>query len=308
MRTMREVRLYGHLRKKFGKSFKFAISTAAEAISALRATVPGFEKYMIANSEPGYRVYVDDDIVPKAELLKMKTSAKVIKIVPVVAGAGGKGAGIFGIILGIVLIVVTWGAATPLVAGVTVAQVGMSIGASLILSGISSLLADHPKSGAGGTGRPANQPSFAFNGAVNSAAQGNAIPVCYGQMLCGSQVVSAGFSVDELPPEMGGGGSGPGPGTIIVGGEFETSWVTTIPASPPYRVDVAAHQISLGSTFKSNISVHTVADDLPLQEIPYDPDTGPILNEYMVNNGLYIFSASENGVAIEIQYNYRNGF
>jgi predicted phage tail protein len=47
--------------------------------------------------------------------------------------------------------------------------------------------------------RPANKPSYAFDGAVNTAAQGNPVPICYGRLIVGSQVVSAGLVTEPLP-------------------------------------------------------------------------------------------------------------
>lgn len=44
--TMRTIKLYGKLRK-FGREFKLAVSTPAEAIKALCVMVPGFEKFLL---------------------------------------------------------------------------------------------------------------------------------------------------------------------------------------------------------------------------------------------------------------------
>ena len=47
--------------------------------------------------------------------------------------------------------------------------------------------------------RPENKPSYSFNGAVNTTAQGHPVPVGYGRLIVGSAVISAGIDVDEIP-------------------------------------------------------------------------------------------------------------
>ena len=58
------------------------------------------------------------------------------------------------------------------------------------------MLAPQPKT-PGAPERPENRPSYAFDGPVNTAAQGNPVPVCYGRLIVGSQVVSAGMMAEE---------------------------------------------------------------------------------------------------------------
>lgn len=43
-----------------------------------------------------------------------------------------------------------------------------------------------------------NKPSYNFNGAVNTTAQGNPVPLGYGRMIIGSAVISAGiYAMDQ---------------------------------------------------------------------------------------------------------------
>src|SRR5262245_46099485 len=98
-----DVKLYGHLRARFGRVYRFAIRTPAEAVRALCVCVPGFRQYLQANSEPGYRVVVDKEPIDckgSERRLYFGHGLKAIKIVPVVAGAAGGGK----IILGAALI------------------------------------------------------------------------------------------------------------------------------------------------------------------------------------------------------------
>lgn len=178
---MREVRLYGHLGRRFGRVFRFDVQSPAEAIRALRANLEGFEAYLFEHSAPGYHVFVGRRNIGKEDL-SVESEDAAIRIVPVVAGAGH---GVFQTILGAVLVVV----------GVFFEQPWLvNIGASMVVGGIAQMLIRPP-----GPATPANnQPSYCFNGPVNTTAQGNPVPICYGAMIVGSQVVSAGLSVEQI--------------------------------------------------------------------------------------------------------------
>ena len=190
---MNEVRLYGHLRK-FGRSFNYDVQTPAEAISALKATIPGFAEYLLKNSEPGYRIVVGKEVMPSMNHLTMRTS-KVIKIVPVVQGAKSGG---LSIVLGIALVLVAPEfSAVTLMGSVTVGSIATSLGVSLILGGITSMLTHAPTPS--DSTRPTNVPSYVFNGAVNVTNQGNPVPLCYGgPMIVGSQLISGGLSAEQV--------------------------------------------------------------------------------------------------------------
>lgn len=191
------VMLYGHLAKAFGRRHRFAIRTPAQAVSALCANFPAFRSHVIERSEPGYRVLVGKE--PRDLDTLSHPADDVIRIVPVTQGAGR---GLGSIILGAALIF-----AAPYAAGwllgntsavglaIGVANYGPVLGGALILSGVSQMLFKPPSIGAP-KDRPNNRPSFVFDGPVNTAAQGNPVPVCYGQLLVGSQVISAGLTTE----------------------------------------------------------------------------------------------------------------
>jgi predicted phage tail protein len=200
---MLTVLLYGHLGKRFGRRHAYDVRSPAEAVRALCATIPGFRAYLAEHSRPGYRVLVGKD--PRDLDTLALPADDAIKIVPVTAGAG-KGLG--SIILGAALIgfgVMTGGAGLSLSAawaagGMTFAgYLAANVGLSLVLGGVSQMLAPQPKT-PGAPDLPENKPSYAFDGAVNTAAQGNPVPVCYGRLIVGSQVISAGMVAEEYAP------------------------------------------------------------------------------------------------------------
>ncbi len=48
--------------------------------------------------------------------------------------------------------------------------------------------------------KPDNQPSYVFNGPVNTTAQGQPVPIGYGRLIVGGAVISAGISIDDISP------------------------------------------------------------------------------------------------------------
>lgn len=193
------VLLYGHLADEFGKEFQFDIKTPIDAVRALSANFPGFKKYLIKHSSPGYRFITGEKPVMTSDELFFMTQ-KTIKIVPVIEGAGGLGA-IGEIILGAALIYFTAGMATPLIVGtsISVASIGLSLGVSMMLSGVATLFTGDKNNNQQQKQPVANVPSDVFNGAVNTTVQGNPVPVCYGRLVVGSQVLSSGLSAQESP-------------------------------------------------------------------------------------------------------------
>ncbi|MCC7413310.1 MAG: tail assembly protein [Gammaproteobacteria bacterium] len=198
MTALRTVRLYGHLGARFGREHRFHVRTAGEAVRACIANFPGFAQAVLAGA-PGYRIWHGTEQLGERDL--ERPGAGVIRIVPVIAGAkDGKGIG--QLILGAALIALPFaapGLAAVSFAGTTVGAVATSIGISLALGGISSLLFAPPKPG-GPAERPESRASAIFDGPVNTTAQGHPVPVGYGRLRVGSQVISAGLTVEVLPP------------------------------------------------------------------------------------------------------------
>jgi predicted phage tail protein len=192
---MKIVKLYGHLGKEFGRVHKFDVRTPAEAISALCANFSGFKQHVLNHSEPGYRVLVNKEDRSALEELGLPADGS-ISFIPVTAGSGGN----FGrIVLGAVLIwaapylgsYILIGSSTAAAATVATAvtYAATAIGTSLVLSGVSGILFKPPKV----RDRDAEKDpgSANFNGPINLSTQGNPVPLAYGKILVGSQVISA---------------------------------------------------------------------------------------------------------------------
>ena len=190
---MKTIRLYGILAKKFGKEFHLAVDNTREAMRALCVQVQGFEKFMIHAHEHGlaFAVFQDKQNISETEL-DMSTSAKVIKVVPKVKGAGGDN-GVLQTILGAVMVVV----------GAVAMYFGQPWGANLVGAGIGMMIGGvammlMPKIENQDQNQDGNKANKGFGGAVTTVAQGNPVPVLYGQREVGGFIASAGQYPEDL--------------------------------------------------------------------------------------------------------------
>lgn len=190
---LKTIKLYGILAKKFGKEFQLDVESTSEAMRALSVQVPGFEHFMLHAHERGleFAVFQDKQNISESEL-NMSTSAKVIKVVPKIRGAGG--GGILNLVLGAVLIVggfFTGG----LTSGLGVALIGAGVG--MAMGGIAQMLMPKVDS-TQDQNQDGNKANKGFGGAVTTIAQGNPVQVLYGRREVGGFIASAGQYPEDL--------------------------------------------------------------------------------------------------------------
>lgn len=115
----------------------------------------------------------------------------VIHIVPRMAGA--KSGGFFQAVLGAALIV-----ASIWMPGLSIAasNIMFSLGASMALGGVAQMLAPKAKTPSSKQTDNGKQNTY-FSSLDNLVAQGNALPVPYGEILCGSRVISQEISTRD---------------------------------------------------------------------------------------------------------------
>lgn len=161
--------------------------------------------------------------------------ALAIVIGPAAGGFLGLGAG-----LGGMGGVAAGGAAMGLIGGAAATAIG-AIGASLILGGVSQLLSPQPQipslSGAGrlrpGENTNASGPqgvsratsgeqSYAFQGPANTVGVGNTVPLIYGEVLTGSQLLSSNVEITDESDKTSEYFERPGPESVTVNGEKVT--------------------------------------------------------------------------------------
>lgn len=191
---LKTIKLYGILAKRFGEEFRLDVENTREAMRALSVQVPGFEHFMLHAHEQGleFAVFQDKQNISETEL-DMSTSAKVVKVVPKVKGAGGAVQTILGavlVVVGVLVTVGTLGGGAALGAGLIGAGAGMMVG------GIAMMLM--PKIENQDQNQDGNKANKGFGGAVTTVAQGNPVPVLYGQREVGGFIASAGQYPEDL--------------------------------------------------------------------------------------------------------------
>jgi len=245
------VRLLGDLGERYGTEHTYEnLRTPADAIKLLCINSPTLQEELIHAHEHGigYRL-----IQAGADLgyedLQLPIGSNDLILTPVVTGSGGSttqilvgvgliaasflfpGAGIFGTTS-------LFGAAAGAGFG-TVAGTALSlIGTSLILGGVATLLSPQPvvptlgggairgSGESGATDGPQSvirgadgRQSYMFTGPANTVGVGATIPVIYGEVITGSQLLSAKIEVADESDPLKTAIKDPGPNTVLVGGE-----------------------------------------------------------------------------------------
>lgn len=190
---VRTVRLYGQLRARFGKEFRLAVASPAEAVRALSVQLPGFQAFLMGAKDRGmaFAVFAGQRNLAEDQLHD-PPGEDMIRIAPVLQGS--KRGGVLQTIVGAVLIV-----AGMVLSAYGFGAVGVPLthaGIAMVLGGVVQMLSPTQK-GLGAQDSPANKPSYAFNGPVNTQAQGNPVPVAYGDPWTGSAVVSGGIFAED---------------------------------------------------------------------------------------------------------------
>lgn len=197
--TLRTVRLYGHL-SKFGRVHRLAVANTAEAVRALCAMIPGFQRELMTSKDRGivYACFLGKQNIGKDELT-LSGGSQDIRIAPAMSGA--KSGGAIQFITGAVLFVAGAALATiGFATGNTLlfeAGVGLkTLGTYMMVAGVIQMLAPQPQKQSA-KDKPDNQANYNFNGPVNTQAQGNPVPYLAGRLIVGSAVISAGILAQD---------------------------------------------------------------------------------------------------------------
>ncbi|MBW7401830.1 tail assembly protein [Escherichia coli] len=190
---MARICLYGDL-QRFGRRIDLRVKTGAEAIRALATQIPAFRQKL---NEGWYQVRIAGRDAGETELSarlnEPLANGAVIHIVPRLTGA--KSGGVFQAVLGAALIAVAWWNPAGWL-GATAITGMYSAGASMILGGVAQMLAPKPRTPRTQTTDNGKQNTY-FSSLDNMVAQGNVLPVLYGEMRVGSRVVSQEISTAD---------------------------------------------------------------------------------------------------------------
>ena len=203
------VRLLGEAGRRFGRQFKLAVKTPAEAVRALCFQISGLREYLLESQQNGiaWRAITDHaDGLSEEQLLWPLSKRFVLAPIPVGKGAVGR------IIAGVALVafsifVPAIGAAgAPWLFGLTNFTAIGALGGALILGGVAQLLTPTPRmpnaSVAGGieSGGSAEEQkrAYTFDKSNANTQQGSVIPVLYGERIIGSlPVLSFGLEMQN---------------------------------------------------------------------------------------------------------------
>lgn len=201
------IKLHGLLGEAIGSDWNLAVSSVSEAVRAIETlSKRKFYRFLLDNDKKGvkYQVLINKrdflideepspESIQRSELAMKINNLESVDIIPVIEGAGGglglTIAGALLIVIGVILLF------TPLSAlGVPVIVVGVG----LVAGGVIQLLTSPPKfqdfqalqNSAGGS-------SYLFSGPTNVTKEGNPVPIGYGRLMVGSQVISASYETTE---------------------------------------------------------------------------------------------------------------
>lgn len=194
------IKFSGMLAKEFGREHKVYLDTRSprEALRWWLSQFPVARTKIMDMEKAGLGIAIFRGKIQGGENIGFdkldEPAGGLIRFAPAVAGAKQGG---LQTIIGVALIVVA-----SIYSGGTAAAFSSSglwggavatTGLALAVGGVVTMLSPQPKMGTKGDS-PDNQPSDIFNGAVNTTAQGNCVPVLYGgPMEIGSVVISAGI-------------------------------------------------------------------------------------------------------------------
>ena len=189
---LKTIELHGALGERFGRYFKLQVDTAREAAHAIAEQLPEFKRFMLTAEQAGMRfaIFLDEQTKERnigEDDLDNITDAQTIHIVPRLMGSGGKAMGWLQVVAGAVLIGV----------GVFVPGMQWAIGAGvgLMVGGAASLLMPTPKLDV--RDEDGNRANYGFGGAVTTTAQGNAVPLLFGERLIGGFLKSAAIYTED---------------------------------------------------------------------------------------------------------------
>lgn len=192
---MTQIRLHGILGKEFGEFFSFKLGRAKDVIRAIDANKKNFIKRIndLAKEGFNYTLVVDGKKISDLSEIEIKKEHNNIEIVPMIVGSGP-------IAATAVTAIASAALASAFAAGTISATAFMlgSIALAVVSMGLQMLLAPKPDAGPPiSSTTKAFSESFSFSNKVNVASQGTPVPVGYGRLKVGSQLVQ--FSIKSYP-------------------------------------------------------------------------------------------------------------
>jgi len=198
MEAVKKIYLHGALGQQFGDCIELAVTTPLEAVRALCLMVKGFRNEFEKYDYKIVKGALKRGWALTEETLSMNLSDEV-HFIPAIAGSGGK-KGLGQLIVGVLIVGLAFtgvGAGLAGFLGTTVGKLKL-IGAILAIGGLAKMNAKTPQFAMSNMEPAETRPSFVFQGATNTTEQGNVIPLVYGRIRVGSQVVAQGMDTVNI--------------------------------------------------------------------------------------------------------------
>ena len=190
---LRTIKVYGKLRQILGQStFEADLNNVGQAFSFLHNNFPELEVYLLNNN---YRVWTGDKLVTEEKIFM--SGEGDIRIIPVATGSGFL----------VPFIAPVFGGAissglSGLVGGGILGSIVGAVGTSLIIDGVTSMLAPQPPtmspSGMDATDPASLASNYSFSGITNISKSGVPINLIYGETIVGSVTVSNGIDTVQV--------------------------------------------------------------------------------------------------------------
>lgn len=188
--SLAKVNFHGNLGKRLGrKSWNLSVSSVREAFHAVNTlTERKLSKIFLADHEKRlrYQVKINNKPIDSSNInpdniqtildseLCINTKIETIDIIPLLEGSGNKVMGVIMTVVGVVLI----------------ATGNVAAGMALLSAGASVLLAKPPKfDDFREIEEGKKKVSYLFDGPTNAANEGGPVPIGYGRLIVGSQVI-----------------------------------------------------------------------------------------------------------------------
>jgi|TARA_R100000458_G_scaffold54557_1_gene57789 predicted phage tail protein len=178
---MTTVKLHGILATEFGKVFKMQIDNPKNVLEAIDCNRSGFIRRVIELQKDGfcYDIIINKNKIVDGNQMNSLKNPETIDLVPAIVGSG----------IGM--------AVSAIVSAIGLTGLPALIAKVIIFAAIAYALTPKPEFDQLEIEADASKTSLVFSNTVNTASQGSLVPIGYGRLKVGSQVVQA--SVKSYP-------------------------------------------------------------------------------------------------------------
>ena len=179
---MVKIKLHGGLAKNFGEDFELNLSDPKYIVQAIDANHKGFKKEVMKMHKQGfhYAMIIDGKDISDCTDEDL-SNCKKIDLVPIIVGSLWFLIPFIAAAATAAVIAAGWG-----IIATTLALVAISVASALLMA---ALAPDGPDPVLSSSESRVLEQSYKFSNKANITRQGNALPIGYGRMIIGSNVI-----------------------------------------------------------------------------------------------------------------------